>query len=118
MTYEDIKCYIPINDVDNNKVLAIAESIKNNGYVGCPMLVCESFGMLITGSHRLADLSYLETEDDDFDYDIECAEDVSEILNAYCEENDITIDQIDFSNLSPIFEGTWVEAYKNEIEEW
>lgn len=118
MTYEDIKNYEPVNDVDNDKVLLIAESIKNNGYVGCPILVCEGYGMLITGSHRLAALNYLENNDDDFEYDIECAEDVSEILEAYCEENDITIDQIAFDSLSSIFEGTWVEEYKNEIAEW
>lgn len=39
MTYDRISRFAPINDVDNDKVKEIAESIKANGYVGCPILV-------------------------------------------------------------------------------
>ena len=48
MTYDRISRFAPINDVDNDKVKEIAESIKANGYVGCPILI---FGE--SPSHRI-----------------------------------------------------------------
>lgn len=42
MTYNRISRFAPINDVDNDKVKEIAESIKANGYVGCPTLSLEN----------------------------------------------------------------------------
>jgi capsid protein len=46
------------------------------------------------------------------------AEDVTDIINDYCEENEVCWDEIDFAALGKIFAGTWVEDYKNEIKEW
>ena len=46
------------------------------------------------------------------------AEPVDDIINAWCEENDCTIDEIAYDNLGQIFAGTWVEQYKDEIAEW
>ena len=46
------------------------------------------------------------------------AEDVSDIINDYCEKNDTYWDEIDFSYLRDVFAGTWVEEYKDETEEW
>ena len=77
MTYNRISRFAPINDVDNDKVKEIAESITANGYVGCPILV---FGeSLLTGSHRKAALDLLDAEG----YDVaglDVAEDVTEII--------------------------------------
>ena len=85
-----------------------------------PILVCESMGRLITGSHRHAALQLLYDDMENF-FDLDqlgdVAEPVDDILNAWCEENDCTIDDIAYDNLGPIFAGTWVEQYKDEIAE-
>ena len=118
MTYDRISRFAPINDVDNDKVKEIAESIKANGYVGCPILI---FGeSLLTGSHRKAALDLLDAEG----YDVaglDVAEDVTEIIEnaiSVFEEENGYIPDIDFSNIGWLLKGSWVEAYKEEIEEW
>lgn len=113
MTYEEISRFAPINDVDTDKVAELAASIEANGWQGMPILVAAASGMLITGSHRFAALATLDDADD-----MEVAEDVQDIIDAYCEENDVTIDELPYDNLSAIFRGTWVEEYKDELEEW
>lgn len=119
MTAYDIIYYAPINKTNKDKVRVIADSILENGWNGMPILVDEAHGMLITGSHRLAALKLLNDEtEDDLDNLGDIAEDVSDIIDAWCEENDAVIDDIDFSNLSAVFSGTWVEEYASELEEW
>lgn len=118
MRYNDIKCFSKINEVDSKKVKMIAESIKNNGWIGCPILVYGE--QLITGSHRLAALDLLY--EDEFDIEsIECAEDVTDIvenaMHTFEKENGYLPD-IEFDNIGWIFKGTWVEEYKEEIKEW
>lgn len=116
-TYEDIKSLPAINDVDNDKVEEIKESIMENGWQGAPILYT-NLG-LVTGSHRLAALREIEeTEDDDDVLFEDIAEDVTDIVNDYCEKNDMSWDELDFSNLREIFSGTWVEQYRDELKEW
>ncbi|SFH78350.1 ParB-like nuclease domain-containing protein [Megasphaera elsdenii] len=116
-TYYDIKCLPLVNNVDKEKVEEIKNSILTNGWKGCPILYTD-LG-LVTGSHRLAALQSIEeTEDYNDVLDENIAEDVSDIINDYCEKNDTYWDEIDFSYLRDIFAGTWVEEYKDEIEEW
>ena len=43
---------------------------------------------------------------------------VQDIIDAWCEANDASIDDIDFSSLANVFAGTWVEQFKDEITEW
>lgn len=75
MTFEEIMHYTPINKTDNEKVRKLAESIKQNGFEGCPILVSELFGVLVTGSHRLAAITYLyENDEGNYYGDLECAE--------------------------------------------
>lgn len=116
-TYEDIKCLPLVNDVDEKKVSEIKESILKNGWHGAPILYT-NLG-LVTGSHRLAALREIEEtgEDDDVLFE-EIAEDVTDIVNEYCESHDTYWDELDFGNLGEIFAGTWVEEYKDEIREW
>lgn len=120
MTYTEISCFAPINNTDATRVEEIAESIKKNGWVGAPILVSESLGQLITGSHRLAAIQSVIENDWDFDADDlgDIAEDIDGIINAYCEENDCTIDQLPYDNLSLVFAGTWVEEYAAGMVEW
>lgn len=125
MRFREIEYFAPINDVDQNKVNQIAESIKDNGYVGCPILVCGE--SLITGSHRLTALQQLAEQEDaeQIDFigvrDLIVAADVTDIveeaMRKFEEENGYARD-IEFDNIGWLFEGTWVEEYKNEIEEW
>ena len=86
MKYWDIAGMPLINDVDETKVREIADSILKNGWVGCPILVYD--GRLMTGSHRLAALNMLA---EDYDIDMDVAEDVTDIVNAnidaFYEEN-------------------------------
>lgn len=125
MSFREIEYFAQINEVDQNKVDEIKESIKANGYVGCPILVYGE--SLLTGSHRLTALQQLaEQEDnDEIDYigvrDMIVADDVTEIvenaLRKFEEENGYARD-IEFDNIGWLLEGTWVEKYRDEIEEW
>ena len=120
MRFREIECFEPINEVDENKVNEIAESIKANGFIGCPILICGE--TLITGSHRLTALQQLaEQEDnDEIDFigvrDMLVATDVTDLIeNALTKNPDR---ELDTSDIGWLFEGTWVEEHKNEIEEW
>lgn len=114
-TYFDISSLPLVNDVDEKKVSEIKKSILENGWLGAPILYT-NMG-LVTGSHRLAALREIEETEDDDDVLFEnIAEDVTDIINDYCDKNDMTWDELDFSYLREIFAGTWVEEY--EIREW
>mgnify|MGYP000199394710 FL=1 len=52
---------------------------------------------------------------------LDVAEDVTEIIEnaiSVFEEENGYIPDIDFSNIGWLLKGSWVEAYKDEIEEW
>jgi hypothetical protein len=125
MSFREIEYFAPINEVDENKVNEIAESIKANGFIGCPILICGE--SLITGSHRLTALQQLAEQEDaeQIDFigvrDMLVAADVSDIVDEamrkFEEENGYTPD-IRYDDIGWLFEGTWVERYKSEIEEW
>lgn len=118
MTYEKIAHMAPINDVDEKKVNHIAENMKNNGFVGCPILIFNE--QLFTGSHRLAALKKLEAEGLDV-YDWDVAEDVTDIINDNFEKFETEQGwqkDIDYSNIGWLLKDSWVEQYKNEIGEW
>lgn len=116
-TYFEISSLPTVNDVNHDKVEALKKSILSNGWKGAPILYT-NMG-LVTGSHRLAALREIEETGDDDDVLFEdIAEDVTDIINSYCEEHDIYWDELDFGNLGEIFAGTWVEEYKDEIREW
>nr|DAP69517.1 MAG TPA: ParB-like nuclease domain [Caudoviricetes sp.] len=121
MKANEIIYFSPINSTDPAKAQALAEAIRENGWCGAPILVCESMGQLITGSHRHAALRLLYNDMENF-FDLDqlgdVAEPVDDIINAWCEENDCTIDEIAYDNLGQIFASTWVEQYKDEIAEW
>lgn len=122
--YEEIKNLPIINRTDNNKVNELAESMLKDGWKDSPILYT-NLG-LVTGSHRLVALNKLnemleDAEDDMYNTISEILEnvetiDVTDIINDYCEKNDCGFDNIDFSSLGKIFEGTEIEQYKDEIE--
>lgn len=118
MTFEQISYMGLINEVDSDKVNKIADSMKKNGFIGCPILIWND--QLLTGSHRLEALRKLDDEGIDVsDWDV--AEDVTDIVeenfSRFEEENGYSHD-VDFGNIGWMLEGSWVEEYKNEIEEW
>lgn len=121
MKLKEIMCYGVINDTDERKVEMLKSSIRVNGYIGCPILVYG--GQLLTGSHRLMALKQLAIEDnDDVDYyNMDVAEDVTTIV----EDNYIKATEelgyapdIEYDNIGWLLSGSWVEQYKDEIEEW
>lgn len=119
MNYEDIKEMYLLNEVDQDEVNKIAESIKKNGFVGCPILILND--ELLTGSHRLAALNQLEDEEFYVDGLGEIAEDVTEIVEENMEKTEEELGycpDIDYSNIGWLLEGSWVEDYKDEIVEW
>ena len=130
MNYEDIKYMAPINRTDETKVLELAHSMLENGWQNSPILIHEEQGMLITGSHRLAALKLIEQQYCDGEltdeqeksadrlFDTDLAEDVSDIIDDWCESHDCTIDDIPFDSLGDVFAGTDIENYKDNIEEW
>ena len=106
----------PVNPVELDKVAEIKESIKLNGWNGCPILCYGN--CLLTGSHRQAALRELESED--FDISFDCAADVTDIIDNVMQENEWDLSDV-FANtdsLRYVFAGTWVEEYKKEIREW
>lgn len=109
--------YDTINKTEESKVVELMNSIRANGYVGCPILV---FGQsLLTGSHRLEALTRLY-DNEEID-DIECAEDVSEIVEEKMvafEEEYGYFNNIEYDNIGWLLEGTEYEKYKQEINEW
>lgn len=108
-----------INEVETEKVMALAKSIKENGWQGMPLLYSEAHGQLVTGSHRRAALEMLEMDDDVDLYELgDIAENVDDIIDEWCEANDATIDDLPYDNLREVFAGTWVEEFKNELVEW
>ncbi|WP_066737034.1 ParB N-terminal domain-containing protein [Bariatricus massiliensis] len=118
MKYKNIANKALINNVDEEKVNAIAESMRKNGFVGCPILIWND--ELMTGSHRMAALKKLEDEGVDI-FDWEVAEDITEIaeenFSKFEEENGWQRD-VDFSDIGWLLKGSWVEEYKDEIVEW
>ncbi|WP_438495762.1 hypothetical protein [Paenibacillus sp. IHBB 3054] len=121
--YHKVK-YLELNETDSYKVKALAANILANGWKGAPILFVEGTG-LVTGSHRVAALRMLEERyEETFENAIsavlnaDIALDVSNIVNAYCEKNEMSWEEIDFSSIGDIFDGTEVEQYKTEIAEW
>ena len=119
MKYSEIRAFAPLNDTDPDKVREIADSIRTNGWQGAPILVAAETGRLITGSHRVAAIRLLETEDW-FDADElgDIAEDVEDIVAQHMEDNYLTWETLYTDQLGLIFTGTWVEQYADEITEW
>lgn len=118
MTFGEIAWMNEINEVCEEKVSKIAESIKINGWMGCPILVFN--GQLLTGSHRLAALKKLDEDGEDI-WDMDCAEDVTEIVEENIrkrEEERGWAPDIDSGSIGWLLKGSWVEDYKNEITEW
>lgn len=118
MTYKEIAGKALINDVDTERVDRIAGSMRDNGFIGCPILIFND--ELFTGSHRLAALEKLEDEGlDIFDWDV--AEDVTDIINdnfAKFEDEQGWQRDIDRSDIGWLLKDSWVEQYKDVIEEW
>lgn len=124
--YEEIRSCELINDVEIKKVNNLIESFLTNGWNGMPILYCSSLNCLVTGSHRLTALQTLE--ENYYDYSDEEQEaidnlfekveaiDVTDMINNYCELNDCTFDEIDFSSLRDVFQDTEIEKYAKEME--
>ena len=121
MTKKYIRGLVTVNDVEENKVEEIAKSIRENGWQGAPIIYAGE--TLITGSHRYAALDKLYN-DADFEDEHGVFEnenvmfDAEEIIEAYLKENEMDFDEIDFSYLGEVFEGTEVDRWKSEIAEW
>lgn len=117
-----------INEVDDKKVKSLVDNILTEGWKGAPILYHNSIG-LITGSHRMAALDTIEemyyndelTEEqmemaEKIDNEQEYALDVTEIVDEWLEDN--PEEGFEFDHIGMIFEGTEVEQWKDEIEEW
>lgn len=125
-TYQDIKDYGPINDVEEAKVESLVKAMLEEGWKGAPILYDE-YG-LITGSHRLEALKRIEKMLDVMDVndpkfktgseilDKEIAIDVTEYVQKYCEAYEIGRDEIQYDSLGEIFQGTPIEQWKDELE--
>ena len=119
MRYDQIQCYAPVNGVDAAKVAELAESMLAHGWVGCPILVVGE--SLLTGSHRLAALRKIAEEHPEahvLRQDV--AEDVTEIVGAKMAEFEDAngyMPDIEYDHIGWLLEGSWAEAYKDEIAE-
>lgn len=126
--YSEISSCEKINSTYPKKVNCLIESFLKKGWVGAPILYSKSLNYLVTGSHRLEALNKLEDNYYEYDEETQCkiddlfdsveAIDVDDIINKYCTENDCCFDEIDFSSLRQIFQGTYIEKYSDGIAEW
>jgi hypothetical protein len=113
-----------INEVDVDKALSIANSIKDGTFKAPSLLFYAPINAAVTGSHRIEAAKILVGIDEDYGYDLGYSEiemdviDVTEYIDNYCEEEDCTFDQIPFDSLRDIFEGTDIEDDVKENEEW
>lgn len=124
--------YSSINDTEAEKVNDLVKSMENNGWTCMPILVNEETAELITGSQRLAAIKIIydkynagEYDDDaaieELINDVDVAEDVSEIIDAYAERRMEEVgyfDGIEYDNVRKVFSGTWVEQYADQMVEW
>ena len=120
MTGYDIINLACINETDEGKVRALADSMVANGWQGCPILVYAD--SLLTGSHRLAALKLIR---DEYEDDSILGEDVAEDVTGIVEENIAAYEEkhgwapdIDYGNIGWLLKDSWVEEYKDEIAEW
>ena len=122
--YDKISGFSEINNVDENKVNQLINSMLGQGWQGAPILYCD-LG-LVTGSHRIAALKKIEEMYINDDLTLEESRVLDEVkiinvmdeINDYCEKTGYTWNGIDFSGLGEVFEETYIEQYKNEIVEW
>jgi len=117
LTFKDIADVDMINSVDLDKVSELAKSIRDNGWVGAPILVHTGINQLVTGSHRLAALALLAADDDAI-YDMTVAVDVSDIVDAALARENMSYPMIDYSDIGWLFVGTDIEQYQSHICEW
>lgn len=120
MRYDRIQSFAELNDIDSAKVAKLAESMLAHGWVGCPILIVGE--SLLTGSHRLAALKVIaEQHPEAAVLDQAVAEDVTEIVEAKLAEFEAEngyIPEIEYDCIGWLLEGSWIEAYKDEIAEW
>ena len=120
MTGREVIRMALINEVDDAKVDQLAADMIANGWHGCPILIYAD--ELLTGSHRVAALRKInEIDEDSAILDEDVADDVTEIVdenyNQRAEEDGWAPD-IDKSDIGWLLKDSWVEQYKDEIEEW
>lgn len=119
LKFDDIKHLEPINNIDEKLAFDLFESMIEKGWQGCPILIHD--GKLLTGSHRLAVLKGIAIS---APYENVLQEyvalDVTDIVNRRISElsDDEFEYDIDYSCLGPLFKGTEIEKYKDEIKEW
>ena len=119
LKFDDIKHLHSINNVDDELVLDLINSIMERGWQGCPILIYN--GELLTGSHRLIALKNIAVLNPNEKVLQEyVAFDVTDIVNRrILELSDDEFEYgIDYSDLGLLFEGTEIEKYKDEIKEW
>jgi hypothetical protein len=124
LTLSEIAQLTPINEVDVDKAISIANAIKNGTFNGPALLFHEPNNAGITGSHRIEAAKILVGIDEDHDDELGYAEiemdviDVTEYIENYCEQEDCSFEQIPFDSLRDIFEGTDIEDEVRKNEEW
>lgn len=119
LKFDDIKGLDPINNVEEELVWDLIDSMLEEGWKGCPILIHD--GGLLTGSHRLTALENIAVTNPDTDVLKEyVALDVTDIVKRRIAELSTDSFEYDFSynDLGILFEGTEIEKYKNEIKEW
>lgn len=119
-TYGEIRDLMAVNGTDATKVAALAESMREEGWRGAPILFCRDYG-LVTGSHRAAALREL-CDGDDFAPEWldseDVAADVTDEVAAWCERTGLTFWDFPFDNIGEALSGTFAEQWADEIEEW
>lgn len=124
MQLSEVTQLTPINEVDVDKALSIANEIKNGTFKGPAILYHEPNSAAITGSHRIEAAKILVGIDEDHDDELGYAEiemdviDVTEYIENYCEEEDCSFEQLPFDSLREIFEDTDIEDEVRKNEEW
>ena len=108
-----------MNETDRNHVAEIIRSIRRHGWdqQAPTVLLHESSGRAVTGSHRIA-AAYILSRFDKY-AEIECEITYcDDEIEAYCAENECTFEQLPLDSLRTIFDGTDLEQVARENLEW
>lgn len=111
------------HEVNEGKVNELVKDILENGWTGAPVIFFS--GGLLTGNHRTAALRKIAEMYEDGELTEEQEKRMKELDDSgeYCYDAEWIMEEKsgvewEYDSLGVLFEGTELEEWKDEIEEW
>lgn len=103
MKATEIMFYAPIEEADQKEVNKIVSAIYETGKFETPILVSQTFGIIVYGTNQFEALKKIEKNDFDFNFNAlgdEVAINVDNALEEYCKKNNCTAYDADFEAIA------------------